>query len=104
MNIETELALDLAREKAKNGEIIPVIKYADEESFSRLRPVDSRTFQQHCDLVEEAICELKKAGFNARVVEIDVKEYRRWLKDELNTEMERAKFIGLQIAKNGGEK
>lgn len=45
MNIETELALDLAREKAKNGEIIPVIKY-----------------------------------------------------------MERAKFIGLQIAKNGGEK
>lgn len=86
-----------ARAKAQPGGLVPIAKYANEESFNRLRPHDRLSYQQHCRIVGEVIAALNAAGFRASPVIIDEAEYRLWLGDELNTELSRAKFIATRL-------
>ena len=77
--------------------MVPIAKYASEESFNRLRPRDRLTYKQHCRIVDEAVAALNAAGFRASPIMIDEEEYRQWLGDELNTEMARAKFVATRL-------
>lgn len=86
-----------ARAKAQPGGLVPIAKYANEESFNRLRPHDRLSYQQHCRIVDEAVAALKAAGFRASPIIIDEEEYRQWLGDELNTQLARAKFIATRL-------
>lgn len=90
--------LKTVREKSKPGDRIPVARYADEESLRIFRPLETRTFEQHCELVTATVAALRDAGFKAIEVEIRESEYRKWLGDDLNTELERAKFVSIRLA------
>lgn len=91
--IAIENFLAEAKRHAQPGDIVSVCVFADENSFHRLRPLDELSFAEHCALVEKTIIALTAAGFRASRVVLDEKEYRKWLGEDLNTEMERAKFI-----------
>ena len=86
------------REKSKPGDKIPVARYADEESLRFFRPLETQTFEQHCELISATVAALRDAGFDAISVEISKSEYKKWLGDDLNTELERAKFVSICLA------
>lgn len=66
------------------------------------RPLETQTFEQHCELVATTVAALRDAGFDAIEVEISQSEYKKWLGDDLNTEFERAKFITTRLAGEQG--
>ena len=92
-------AVAQARAVAKPGDLVPVARYADEDSFRRLRPADALTFKQHCSVVEATVTALNNAGFRAVTVTVDEQEYRKWLGEDLNTEEQRARFVAICLAK-----
>lgn len=97
-----EEALKKVQEKSKPGDKIPVARYADEESLRFFRPLETQTFEQHCELVAATVAALRNAGFEAIEVEINLLEYKKWLGDDLNTEFERAKFIATRLTGEQG--
>lgn len=92
-------AVAQARAVAKPGDLVPVARYADEDSFRRMRPADVLTFSQHCEIVDKTVAALNSAGFIAMPVTINEKEYRTWLGEDLNTEEQRARFVAVCLAK-----
>lgn len=97
-----EEAIKQVKGKSKPGDKIPVARYADEESLRFFRPLETQTFEQHCELVAATVAALRDAGFDAIEVEIKQSEYKKWLGDDLNTDFERAKFITTRLAGEQG--
>lgn len=90
--------LKTVRKKSKPGDKIPVARYADEESLRFFRPLETQTFEQHYELISATVAALRDAGFDAIPVEISKSEYKKWLGNDLNTELERAKFVSICLA------
>lgn len=97
-----EEAIKQVQGKSKPGDKIPVARYTDEESLRFFRPLETQTFEQHCELVATTVAALRDAGFDAIEVEISQSEYKKWLGDDLNTDFERAKFITTRLAGEQG--
>lgn len=93
MNPIVKSALEVAREKAKPGDIVPVIRYANEKAFLSLRNPDGMTYADHCTVASETVDALSAAGFVPAVVEIHSVDYKKWLGEDLNTPASRAQFI-----------
>lgn len=101
MNAIIDHALAQARAFTKPGDRVPIARYADAASFKRLRPADTLTYEQHCEIVNATVEALKKAGFCAYAVIINEEEYWKWLGEGLNTEEQRAYFVATRLEAEG---
>lgn len=99
MNPIVKAALEVALEKAQPGDIVPVVKYANEKAFQNLRNPDGMKYADHCAVFSETVDALSAAGFVAAVVEINSIDYKKWLGEDLNTPASRARFISETIHK-----
>lgn len=94
-------------EKLKNTDpkpdVIPIVRYKDEETFKLFRNPESGTLQQQTAVLEEALRELRRRGYRAIPVDIDIAEYRKWLGEDLNLTENRARYIAWKISKDSGK-
>ena len=88
-------------EKLKNTDpkpdVIPIVRYKDEETFKLFRNPESGTLQQQTEVLKEALRELRRRGYRAIPVDIDAAEYRKWLGEDLNLTENRALYISLKM-------
>lgn len=78
-------------------DVIPIVRYKDEETFKLFRNPESGTLQQQTEVLEEALRELRRRGYRAIPVDIDAAEYRKWLGEDLNLTENRALYISLKM-------
>lgn len=81
-------------------DVIPIVRYKDEETFKLFRNPESGTLQQQTAVMEEALRELRLRGYRAIPVDIDIAEYRKWLGEDLNLTENRARYIAWKISKD----
>lgn len=84
-------------------DVIPIVRYKDEETFKLFRNPESGTLQQQTAVLEEALRELRQRGYRAIPVDIDIAEYRKWLGEDLNLTENRARYIAWKISKDSGK-
>lgn len=84
-------------------DVIPIVRYKDEETFKLFRNPESGTLQQQTAVLEEALRELRLRGYRAIPVDIDAAEYRKWLGEDLNLTENRARYIAWKISKDSGK-
>lgn len=84
-------------------DVIPIIRYKDEETLKLFRNPDGGTLQQQAAVLEEALRELRLRGYRAIPVDIDAAEYRKWLGEDLNLTENRARYIAWKISKDSGK-
>ena len=94
-------------EKVKNTnpkpDVIPIIRYKDEETLKLFRNPDGGTLREQRAVLEEALYELKRRGYNPVPVDIDAAEYRKWLGEDLNLTENRARYIAWKISEDSGK-
>ena len=84
-------------------DVIPIVRYKDEETFKLFRNPESGTLQQQTEVLKEALRELRLRGYRAIPVDIDAAEYRKWLGEDLNLTENRARYIAWKISKDSGK-
>lgn len=84
-------------------DVIPIVRYKDEETFKLFRNPESGTLQQQTAVLEEALRELRLRGYRAIPVDIDAAEYRKWLGEDLNLTENRARYIAWKTSKDSGK-